>query len=172
MPVSAAGATYMIGAMAYMTGGIRKIALNASMECVLPGGMPASSTPLQRSRRAALAGSRSGGHQHYRGRLVLLVLLVLWDPQGPRVSPGRAYTIGQMVRKNAVADYATQWQEVPLLFATFIPETPAGGAIANVISTEVAAFAGNFAGSYGVARVGPVSISVIMVKKSRLGCGR
>jgi hypothetical protein len=37
MPASAAGATYIIGAMAYLSGGTRRIALNSTVQCVLPG---------------------------------------------------------------------------------------------------------------------------------------
>jgi hypothetical protein len=37
MPASAAGATYIIGATAYLSGGVRKISLNSTLQCVLSG---------------------------------------------------------------------------------------------------------------------------------------
>lgn len=37
MPVSAAGATYILEATAYLSGGVRQIKLNALLPCVMPG---------------------------------------------------------------------------------------------------------------------------------------
>jgi hypothetical protein len=37
MPASAAGATYILGVVAFLSGGTRQIALNANVQCVLPG---------------------------------------------------------------------------------------------------------------------------------------
>lgn len=37
MPVSAAGATYILEATAYLSGGVRQLKLNALLPCVLPG---------------------------------------------------------------------------------------------------------------------------------------
>lgn len=37
MPASAAGATYILEAVAFLSGGTRQIALNSTVQCVLPG---------------------------------------------------------------------------------------------------------------------------------------
>jgi hypothetical protein len=37
MPASAAGATYILEAVAFLSGGTRQIALNSTLQCVLPG---------------------------------------------------------------------------------------------------------------------------------------
>ena len=37
MPASAAGATYILGATAYLSGGVRRISLNSTVQCVLSG---------------------------------------------------------------------------------------------------------------------------------------
>jgi hypothetical protein len=37
MPASAVGATYILEAVAFLSGGTRQIALNSTLQCVLPG---------------------------------------------------------------------------------------------------------------------------------------